>query len=156
MRTATFTLPDIPLTPNRTARMHWSRVRGDRGLTGEWRIRARMAMAAARKYGTWDGRPFLCSQVTVRLFYRDRRRGDPDNAAASLKALIDGMRPIPREPVAGYVFPDDDFRHVPRMIVEYGGVDPKRPRIEILVEEIVTFAGTAAGLPNDPVREGDE
>lgn len=154
MRTATFTLPDIPLTPNRTGRMHWSRLRGERGLTGEWRMRARMAMAAARTYGTWDGQPFRCSQVTVRFFYRDRRRRDPDNAAASLKALIDGMRPIPGEPVTGYVFPDDDWSHVRRLSMEYGGVDPKRPRIEILVEELVTCADSGSHMTNAQVERG--
>jgi len=76
----------------------------------------------------WTGPPMSKARVTYRFWFPDARRRDPDNAMAGTKFIADGL-------VDAGVLMDDDFRHyVP--ILEYGGVDKRRPRVEIIIQEV--------------------
>jgi hypothetical protein len=133
MRHAKFVVPGIPPSPNRYLGHHYQATRESRR---EWRVKGALARMRARQAGTWDGRPFGRCAVTVRPFFRDRRRRDPDNLAASLKQVLDMLRPMPGESLDGYPLVDDDFAHVPRLVVEYGGVDRRHPRVEVELAEL--------------------
>lgn len=68
--------------------------------------------------------PYKKSIITIRYFFPDKRRRDPDNYSG--KWILDGLRK------AG-VIEDDDFEHISLNIIK-GGVDRKHPRTEILIE----------------------
>jgi hypothetical protein len=129
---AVIIVPGIPPTPNRYLGRSYHAMRKWRQ---EWRVKGALARLAARRSGDWDGLPFGYCTVTVRFVYPDRRRRDPDNAAASLKTLLDMLRPLPGESSRDYPLPDDDWGHIGRLTIEYGGVDPRHPRVEILIAE---------------------
>lgn len=136
MRIATFTVSGIPPSPNRTHGRAWQAMSRE---VEEWRARAGIAIHDALVHHTWDGRPFKRARVTFRFVYRDRRVRDPDNAMASCKRLWDMFRPTPlqkRYGSAPYVFWEDDWTHIPQVVVEYGGIDRERPRVDIEVVEI--------------------
>lgn len=64
------------------------------------------------------------STVTIRYYFPDRRRRDPDNYSG--KFLLDGLTK------AG-IIADDSFNHITLHLEAY--CDPKKPRTEIEIEE---------------------
>ena len=107
------------LTAN--GRYHWAqRARATRAL--RWR-----AHATARSQGM---RPMGPSRVTVAVAYPTAARADPDNAAPTVKAIIDGL-------VDAGVWPDDNSRW--RAHTDYTRASGKAPRgthtITIRIEE---------------------
>ena len=150
MRTAVFRVPGIPPSPNRTLGRRWQATLPE---TEEWRARGALAVIEARRTGAWDGRPFARARVTFRFVYPDRRRRDPDNALASCKRIWDMFRPSAEEKQGvprGYVLWDDDWEHIERVTVEYGGIDRRNPRVEVLVEE----AGAKSSFAADGAETG--
>lgn len=146
MRTAAFTVDGIPPSPNRSHGRNWQAMWNE---TEDWRNRAGIAIHRALNGGTWDGRPFDRARVRFRFIYPDRRIRDPDNAMASIKRLWDLFRPSVEQKRYGkapFVFWEDDWRHIPEVIVQYGGVDRKHPRVEILVTELDEKGATAMGV----------
>lgn len=78
----------------------------------------------ARNHPDRPKEPYPFASVTIRYFFPDRRRRDPDNYCG--KFLLDGLTK------AG-IITDDDFRHI-RLSVS-GECDPRSPRTEITVEK---------------------
>lgn len=129
MRVATFTLLGTPSSSNSTGGHHWAALRSAKGRQWEWQDRAAIAIAQARKAGAWDGLPFERAEIEVSVWVPDRRRRDCDGLVFGIKGSIDRLHPA--------VFPDDDWQHVPSLSLRVVGVDKARPRVEVLVREIV-------------------
>lgn len=85
----------------------------------DWTAMVQWAIKMSRTNET-----FAKAAVTIRYFFPDRRRRDPDNFCG--KFLLDGL-------TRGGVIVDDDFRHI--TLTLEGAVDPKRPRVEIEVRD---------------------
>lgn len=66
--------------------------------------------------------------MTYEFWFRDNKRRDPDNYAASAKMLQDGL-------VKAGILPDDNFNHVRELRIKQGGVD-KQPYILIHIEPV--------------------
>ena len=66
-------------------------------------------------------------KIDIAVWQKDLRRRDLDNQAT---AILDGL-------VAAGVIPDDSCDAVPRLSVEYKGVDRENPRAEIKIKEMV-------------------
>lgn len=64
--------------------------------------------------------------VEIAIWQKDYRRRDLDNQAT---AILDGL-------VAGGILPDDRCDIVPKLTVEFRGVDRENPRAEIHIKEI--------------------
>lgn len=69
--------------------------------------------------------PINRATVTIRYYFPDKRRRDPDNYSG--KFLLDGLTK------AG-IIADDSFNHITLRLEAY--CDPDRPRTEIIVEEV--------------------
>jgi crossover junction endodeoxyribonuclease RusA len=69
--------------------------------------------------------PWGKALVTAAFFYKDKRRRDPDNAIASLKAAYDGI-------VDAGLLPDDDADHMRRGEPTFA-VDEDCPRVELTI-----------------------
>ena len=65
-------------------------------------------------------------KIDIAVWQKDLRRRDLDNQAT---AILDGL-------VASGVIPDDSCDAVPKITVEYKGVDRENPRAEIKIREI--------------------
>ena len=92
----------------------------------DWRQRAWLAWQAA-------GRPQVTGKVRLTFTIRRSRRVDPDNALASMKALVDGLVDQPGRPA---LLRDDN-----EALVEFGAVRfecgaawSKRPEVIVAVE----------------------
>lgn len=74
MRTARFTVPGIPPSPNRTLGRRWQATLAE---TDEWRVRGKSALQDAMRRGAWDGIPQphagAASPASWRLPPDDRR-----------------------------------------------------------------------------------
>jgi crossover junction endodeoxyribonuclease RusA len=126
-RTLRLVLPGIPPALNEYRRMHHM---AQYQSKQEWQEKA--CVAAWCSVGTpvsrsW-GPPAERARITVTFVYPDRRRRDPDNAAAGLKGILDGL-------VEAGIVKDDDFDHV-ELVVRRGEPDKASPRVEVLVEEV--------------------
>lgn len=69
--------------------------------------------------------PIGLATVTIRYYFPDRRRRDPDNYSG--KFLLDGLTK------AGIIV-DDSFNHITLHLEAY--CEPSRPRTEIEIEEV--------------------
>jgi len=106
-----------PESLNKQERMHWGE---RRRVRQRWKDEAAVAWLNA-------GRPrFHRPEVQFRLYYRDARRRDPDNALASCKPILDGLK--------GRAF-EDDHSGVVTLLPPVIGVDRGWPRVEILIRE---------------------
>ena len=114
---------------------HGSRMRRQR-LKKKWQAAATAAWLEA-------GSPTFDEPVRIRFDVRRKRRVDPDNALAGLKAVIDGLttrgmnRGTPREePLVQGMLPDDGARWVSYDPVEQltGGVWGQEPHLYVVVE----------------------
>lgn len=65
--------------------------------------------------------------ITIYIWNKDHRRRDLDNQAT---AILDSL-------VASGVIPDDSCEMVPRLVVEYKGIDNEDPRAVIKIKETV-------------------
>lgn len=74
--------------------------------------------------------PIRKAVTTYRYHFPTKHRRDPSNY--SPKWLEDGL-------VKAGVLEDDSFDHV-ELKIEFGGVDRKNPRVEILIQEVDTLA----------------
>lgn len=66
------------------------------------------------------------ARVTLRYFFSDWQRRDPDNYSG--KFILDGLTKMG-------IIKDDSFFHI-KLLSECGGVDPNNPRTEIIIEEL--------------------
>ncbi|MDH3719353.1 MAG: hypothetical protein OES79_14635 [Planctomycetota bacterium] len=121
--TITLPLPPKGLSPN--DRMHWA-----------WKA------AAVKKYRSWSAAvtrteiacsletcleiPWKAAKVQPVFYFKDRRRRDRDNLAASLKAAYDGLVD------AGLLVDDEGLVPLPPEI----GVDKDNPRVELILTRI--------------------
>lgn len=55
-------------------------------------------------------------EIKFTLLFSDKRRRDLDNYAATIKMILDGL-------VAAEILPDDNYKHVQRIIIEHRQVD---------------------------------
>lgn len=78
-----------------------------------------------------DSAPWDYVEVETEFFFKDKRRRDPDNALASLKAAFDGITD------SGLV-EDDDWQHMKRMPPEQN-IDRENPRVEITITDKATY-----------------
>jgi Holliday junction resolvase RusA-like endonuclease len=67
--------------------------------------------------------PVEKANITYEFWFKDKKRRDPDNYAASAKMLQDGL-------VKAGILPDDNFNHVPELTIKQGGIS-KQPYILI-------------------------
>jgi len=66
-------------------------------------------------------------KIEIKVWQKDLRRRDLDNQAT---AILDGL-------VAAGVIPDDSCDLVPKLSIQYQGVDVENPRAEVKIKEIV-------------------
>lgn len=113
-----YTIPGVPPSLNKFA---------GRGNTWEYREKKNM----------WKNLVALCcrprpdippdrAEVTIRYYFPDERRRDPDNYCG--KMILDGL-------TAAGMIADDDFCHID-LTIRRGGVDPENPRTEVEIVEI--------------------
>ena len=118
--TITLPLPPKGLSPN--DRMHWA-----------WKA------AAVKKYRSWSAaatteqlcknpkyRGWAAAKVQPVFYFKDKRRRDRDNLAATLKAAYDGLVD------AGLLVDDEGLVPLPPEI----GVDRENPRVELILTRI--------------------
>lgn len=70
--------------------------------------------------------PIDRSAVTIRYYFSDKRRRDPDNYSG--KFLLDGL-------TKACIIVDDSFNHITLHLEAY--CDPAHPRTEIIIEEVL-------------------
>lgn len=114
----------LPLPPkgcNPNARGHWAKkARAVKGYRRTADLTARSLVRASER-PRWE-----CAELRSTWYLPDRRRRDPDNLIASMKAGIDGLR-------------DADILADDRGLVIWPPVlrvDPERPRVEIEITEV--------------------
>ena len=116
--TISVALPGPELSPN--ARKHWRAVAPAKRVARDMaRLKARMALSGAEP-PRWKA-----AKASVVFYWPNRRKHDPDNAMASLKATWDGLQD------AGIV--ENDSGIWPERPVF--SVDPSNPRVVITLEE---------------------
>lgn len=120
-RRVVLTIPrNPPPTGNVVYRLHWAQLRQ---LKEMWNAEVSVAAMLA-------GRPrFKRARISMRLYYRDRRKRDLDNIMAGpVKVLLDGLR-------YAKVIPDDDMATIdlaePKVYR-----DKYDPRVEIEIEAL--------------------
>jgi len=129
-RSVLISVVGIPPAGNQTTRSH--RMENHREKT-VWQEAIEWQLIQMRRSGEWDGQRFERAHVRAEFWFKERRRRDPDNHAACLKGLLDGM-------VQGGLLRDDDFEHI-ELQITYGGIRKRRSGIDFYVTEIVEEAG---------------
>lgn len=109
-------LPPRELSPN--ARVHWAK---KSKMTAMYRRIADGYLRSNMRLWNMEPPHWERAQVQVTFCVRDRRRRDPDNLAASLKAVWDGFTD------AGLFADDRGLVHMPVRVT----VDPKDPRVMV-------------------------
>lgn len=71
-------------------------------------------------------KPISYAKVTIRYYFPNRIRRDPDNYSG--KFILDGLTKMG-------IIEDDSFYHI-RLNLELGGIDTKQPHTEIFIEEL--------------------
>jgi Holliday junction resolvase RusA-like endonuclease len=110
---------NIPPTQNELRRMHYQTIAKEKK---SWE-RIIWAIVKEQKI-----QPVNTVLVTYEFWFKDRRRRDADNYAASAKMLQDGL-------VKAGILPDDNFEYVKELRIKHGGVSDK-PYILIHLDEI--------------------
>lgn len=72
--------------------------------------------------------PFTHAEIGIKLFPPDRIRGDLTNKAESVMDLLVD---------AGYLV-DDNWFALAHVCLTFGAVDPKNPRAEVQLQELLT------------------
>lgn len=109
----TLPLPNSKLSPN--SRTHW---RAKSKLVKEHRRNA--SLYASHQL---ELQRFKIKGYKLRFHWRDRRRHDRDNAAASCKSYLDGLADFLQQDDSEWEFYG----------VEFGEPDKARPRVEIIL-----------------------
>jgi len=112
-----------PPSLNQQERMHWAK----RQRVRDW--------WAQQAWVVWlrAGQPrFERPVIQYRLYYRDNRRRDQDNAIASCKPILDGLK--------GHAF-EDDHSGVVTILPPVVDVDKDKPRVEVVMRERETQEG---------------
>jgi hypothetical protein len=139
-RIARFVVPKVPPSQNETSGRRWPAVHA---LRQEFRALGRIAVAEALRHNEWDGRPFGRARLTLRFFWpRHANRRDPLNYAGSegTKGLVDALCRSRRTELGAFPLVDDDWRRLEVVLVD-GGVDVRRPRTELMLEELPSAEG---------------
>lgn len=100
--------------------------------------------AIAKKKAEWENivgwlvkeqkiQPVQRVNVTYEFWFKDNKLRDPDNYAASAKAIQDGL-------VKAGILPDDNFKHVPELTIKKGGIS-KQPFILVHLIDAEEVAG---------------
>ena len=110
----------------------------NRALSPNARVNPFAKRAAARKQrektaeAIWDcavdSTPWECCKVSVRMFYKTKRKRDQDNAVSMLKSMYDGI-------VDARVVLDDTPEHMERDWPDLDNVDKEWPRMEVTIEK---------------------
>lgn len=114
-------LPPAELSPN-SARGS-ARIAKARAVKA-YRKQAALAFLVARKRAGVGG--LSAATVRAKFYLPDTRRRDPDNLAASLKAVWDGARD------AKLIADDNRLTHLPILI----DVDARRPRLRVEIFDV--------------------
>lgn len=109
-------LPPRELSPN--ARVHWAKKA--RAVKYYRTLACVVARNQGRRDRVWDR-----AEVVTVWYLPDRRRRDPDNLMASLKAAWDGI-------VDAQIISDDKQLIIHPPVIAF---DSERPRVEIVMEE---------------------
>jgi Holliday junction resolvase RusA-like endonuclease len=116
----TVPLPPSLLQPNRKS--HWAK---KSRAVRDYRWAAKMACLAALREAkeiiAWDA-----AEVEPHFYFRVKRRRDPDNLAASLKAARDGLAD------AGLVKNDCNIRNAEPVV----HIDKDNPRVELWIRKL--------------------
>lgn len=113
------TIDRVPLPLNRLLRAHWTARRRERQA---WYLALFAAVGRAPR-----GRPRR--RARVRVTVRRRRRQDPDNAAGSVKPLLDALKNL------GWIV-DDSPRWIELVVTEETCRRGERPATELVLEEL--------------------
>ena len=70
-----------------------------------------------------------CVEVTLVIYAKNKRRFDIDNLALLIKFTMDVVVELGK-------LPDDDYNHMPRVIIEYGGINKDDPHGVVVFKEI--------------------
>jgi len=92
-----------------------------------WEILIRAALGRYK-----PSAPFKRAEVSIRYWFPDKRRRDPDNYSG--KMLLDGL-------TRAGVIADDSFQAIRLELL--GGWDPEQPRTEILIRPLSDLPGEA-------------
>lgn len=69
-------------------------------------------------------------RATFTIYYPTRRLFDVDNIGSVVcKFTMDVLTEVG-------IIPDDNYQHVPEILLEFGGVDKENPRCEVTIEEM--------------------
>ena len=115
----TIRINNIPPTQNELRRMHYHQVASEKK---EWE---RIVSIIVREQKI---QPVDQVKVTYEFCFKDKKRRDPDNYAASAKMLQDGL-------VKAGILPDDNFNHVHELTIKRGETN-KHPHILIHLLEV--------------------
>jgi crossover junction endodeoxyribonuclease RusA len=117
--TITLPLPPAELAPNWRSRSHWPKTRAIAEYRNTAKVCALFALGPRYRMPRWK-----LATVQATFYFRDARRRDGDNLAASLKSAWDGLVD------AGIIEDDSGLTHAPVVV----GVDRRSPRVELWVE----------------------
>lgn len=94
-------------------------------------IKGRIIIASSKNYREWHkdasfqlkNKPKIKTPVsiTIKFFFPDKRKSDLTNKAESIMDLL----------VDNGIIPDDNYNEIPKLLLEFGGVDKNTPRAEI-------------------------
>lgn len=116
-----YIIPGIPPNLNQHRRMtHWQL----RKVKQEWEEVVQWVV----KTCPCPAFPLDKSVITYRFYFKDRRERDITNLYGCVKFLEDGL-------VKAGVIVDDSMNHTYPLVIP-GGIDRKRPRVEIVVKEM--------------------
>lgn len=115
----TLKVNNLPPTQNELRRMHFQTIAKEKS---EWE-KIIWFLTKEQKIS-----PVQKANVTYEFFFKDEKRRDPDNYAASAKMIQDGL-------VKAGILPDDNFDYVPELRIKKGGIS-KQPYILVHLEEV--------------------
>ena len=116
----TIRINNIPPTQNELRRMHYRQIAKEKK---EWEMTIGWIVIEQNIQPVTES-----VTMTYEFWFRDNKRRDPDNYAASAKMIQDGL-------VKAGILVDDNFKHVPELRIKQGGVS-KKPYILVHMQEV--------------------